>query len=125
MLATGALYGIGGHLLINCCLQTGQSFVITYVITLSLSSGQGRLSKNLARCVPERCLFADGAAQNSSIPEEASARLRKQGRVRHRPNQCHYSVTESRNQIGAIVTLFCRIRCEHDRWKGPCRSILF
>ncbi len=88
-------------------------------------SDQGRLSKNLARCVPERCLFADGAAQNSSITEEATARLRKQGRVRHRPNQCHYSGTESRNQIGAIVTLFCRIRCEHDRWKGPCRSILF
>ncbi len=40
VLSAGALYGVGGctvsvgTFLVNCCLQTGQGLVITYVITL-------------------------------------------------------------------------------------------
>jgi len=73
----------------------------------------------------KRCLFADGAAQHSSVPEEATARLRKQGRVRLHLHQCHYSVTELRNKSGAIVRLFCRIRCEHDGWKARVDRFCF
>jgi len=33
------------------------------------------------------CLFADRSAQDSSVPDEAAARLRKLGRVRLRQRQ--------------------------------------
>jgi hypothetical protein len=64
------------------------------------------------------CLLADRAGQDSSVPDAAAARLRKQGDVRPRPHQCHYSVIELRNRSRAIVRPFCRIRCEPDSWKA-------
>lgn len=52
------------------------------------------------------CLFADRAAEDSSLPDEAAARLRKQGRVRICQHQCHYSAIELRNKSGVIVGRF-------------------
>ena len=50
-----------GTLLVNCCLQTGQGLVITYVITL-FSSRQGRLSKTMHVAYQKSCFFADRTA---------------------------------------------------------------
>jgi hypothetical protein len=112
-----------GTFFVSCCLQTGQGLVITYVITLFSLWARPPVQEPVHVACRKSCLFADRAAQDSSVPDEAAPRLRKQGRVRLRHHQCHYSVIELRNKSGAIVRPFCRIRCEHDTW--TCHAYLF
>jgi hypothetical protein len=76
-----------GTFFVNCCLQTGQGLVITYVIALFSLSGSVHLQEPVHVACQKSCLFADRSAQDSSVPDEAAARLRKLGRVRLRQRQ--------------------------------------
>ena len=69
-----------GTFFVNCCLQTGQGFVITYVITLFSLRGLGPpVEEPVHVACQKSCLFADRAAQDSPVPDEAAAGFRKQG----------------------------------------------
>jgi len=81
--------------LVNCCLQTGHGLVITYVITFGFPFGLAPSVEEPMHVARQKsCVFADRAAQDSSVSNAVTT----QGRVRLRPHERHYSVTELRDK---------------------------
>jgi hypothetical protein len=84
----------------------------------------GSYRRTPARCVPEE-LSLYGRCRPRLVGPRRGHRTFAQARPRSTSSApMPYSVSELRNKSRAMVKPFCRIRCEHDRWKAR-RSILF